>query len=279
MQELMIFEGHEVEVFELGGQVLFNPYHVGECLELGDSAVRMAVAKMNKKQAVKVKNSDVKDIDIRKLNNAGENFLTESGVYKLVFKSHKPNAEAFTDWIADEVLPTLRKTGTYEMPKKEKQEKPKKKNLSSANMLVKTVSGIFKDAGVDPLYIAAEAKRLYKEQADIDIMIPLVTDKETMPKLYDCTEIAKELGILSNSGNPHNQAVSAIIKKLNVSDSEIVTTAFSRNGHDDVTTQYKPSVFEDVKRWLEENGYPTKIPYVDSKGNQKTCTVVYAEVA
>lgn len=279
MQELMIFEGHEVEVFELGGQALFNPYHVGECLELGDSAVRMAVAKMNKKQVVKVKNSDVKDIDIRKLNNAGENFLTESGVYKLVFKSHKPNAEAFTDWIADEVLPTLRKTGTYEMPKKEKQEKPKKKNLSSANMLVKTVSGIFKDAGVDPLYIAAEAKRLYKEQADIDIMIPLVTDKEAMPKLYDCTEIAKELGILSNSGNPHNQAVSAIIKKLDVPDSEIVTTAFSRNGHEDVTVQYKPSVFEDVKRWLEENGYPTKIPYVDSKGNQKTCTVVYAEVA
>lgn len=165
MNNLMIFEGHKVEVFELGGQALFNPYHVGECLELGDSAVRMAVAKMNKKQVVKVKNSDVKDIDIRKLNNAGENFLTESGVYKLVFKSHKPNAEAFTDWVTDEVLPTLRKTGFYEMPKKEKQEKPKKKNLSSANMLVKTVSGIFKDAGVAPLYIAAEAKRLYKEQA------------------------------------------------------------------------------------------------------------------
>lgn len=206
-------------------------------------------------------------------------FIDEGNLYRLITHSKLESAERFESWVFDEVLPTLRKTGTYEMPKKEKQEKPKKKNLSSANMLVKTVSGIFKDAGVDPLYIAAEAKRLYKEQADIDIMIPLVTDKETMPKLYDCTEIAKELGILSNSGNPHNQAVSAIIKKLNVSDSEIVTTAFSRNGHDDVTTQYKPSVFEDVKRWLEENGYPTKIPYVDSKGNQKTCTVVYAEVA
>ena len=38
MQNLMIFEGHNVEVFELNGQVLFNPYHVGTCLELGDSA-------------------------------------------------------------------------------------------------------------------------------------------------------------------------------------------------------------------------------------------------
>lgn len=116
MHELMIFEGHEVEVFELNGTALFNPYHVGECLELSDSAVRMAVMNMNGKQVVKVKNSDVKSIDFRKLNNAGENFLTESGVYKLVFKSRKPNAEAFTDWVTDEVLPTLRKTGTYEMP-------------------------------------------------------------------------------------------------------------------------------------------------------------------
>ena len=101
MNNLMIFEEHEVEVFELEGQVLFNPYHVGECLEIGESAVRMAVSKMNQKQVIKLKNSDVKNIDIRKLNNAGENFLTESGVYKMVFKSHKPNAEAFTDWITD----------------------------------------------------------------------------------------------------------------------------------------------------------------------------------
>lgn len=62
--QLMIFENHEVEIFELGGQVLFNPYHVGECLELGESAVRMAVSKMNPKQVIKLKNSDVKNIDI-----------------------------------------------------------------------------------------------------------------------------------------------------------------------------------------------------------------------
>lgn len=107
----------------------------------------------------------------------------------------------------------------------------------------------------------------------------MITDKETMLKLYDCTEIAKELGIYSTSGKPHNQAVSAIIKKLHIPDNEIVTTAFSRNGHDDVTVQYKPSVLEDVRLWLVENNYPTKIPYADSKGNQKTCTVVYQEVA
>lgn len=110
---LMIFESNEVEVFEWHGQVLFNPYHCGECLGLGASAVRMAMGKMNNKQVIKLKNSDVKDVDFRKLNNAGENFLTESGVYKLIFKSQKKEAEKFQDWVTDEVLPQIRKTGGY----------------------------------------------------------------------------------------------------------------------------------------------------------------------
>lgn len=71
------------------------------------------LAQMNQKQAIIVKNSDVRDKDIRKLNNAGEKFLTESGVYKLVFKSRKPSAERFSDWVTDEVLPSIRKHGAY----------------------------------------------------------------------------------------------------------------------------------------------------------------------
>lgn len=112
MQE-MIFEDCKVELLELNGQVLFNPYHVGVCLELSESAVRNYLAKMNEKQAVILKNSDVLNMDIRKLNNAGEKFLTESGVYKLVFKSHKPNAEKFSDWVTDEVLPSVLNNGGY----------------------------------------------------------------------------------------------------------------------------------------------------------------------
>lgn len=64
MNELMIFEGNEVEAFEFKGEILFNPYHVGVCLELSESAVRNYLAKMNEKQAVVLKNSDVRDKDI-----------------------------------------------------------------------------------------------------------------------------------------------------------------------------------------------------------------------
>lgn len=282
MNDLMIFEGHEVEVFEFNGQVLFNPYHVGECLEISPEGVRKAITRMNDKQVVKLTNSavskadsrisDVTKSNIRKLNNAGENFLTESGVYKLVFKSHKPNAEKFTDWIADEVLPTLRKTGSYEMPK---QNKPKKEKLPSVNMMVKNIKEALHDAGVDSKYIAAEVVRIYSDSG-YPVNAPVISDT---PKLWDCTTIAKEIGIYSESGRPHDKAVSAIIQKLDIFTDEVVRTAYSRNGHDGVTVQYKDSVFQKVVEWLQENGYPTVIELKLANGNVNKCRVVYGEVA
>ena len=113
MNKLFNFEGNEVEIFEYKGEILFNPKDVGRCLDLTDSAVRNHLATMNDNQAIKLKNSDVLDMDIRKLNNAGEKFLKEAGVYKLLFKSRKPEAERFQDWVTDEVLPQIRRTGGY----------------------------------------------------------------------------------------------------------------------------------------------------------------------
>lgn len=115
--EIKIFEGHEVEVLEFDGQALFNAKHVAEILEIKN--VNDNISRMNENQVVKLTNSAIGKTDIRKMNNAGENFLTESGVYKLVFKSHKPNAEKFTDWIADEVLPEIRRTGGYRTKRRE----------------------------------------------------------------------------------------------------------------------------------------------------------------
>ena len=57
MNNLMVFENHNVEVFEFNGQVLFNPYHVGECL--GIKNVRDSIRGFNKNQVILLKNSDV----------------------------------------------------------------------------------------------------------------------------------------------------------------------------------------------------------------------------
>lgn len=42
-------------------------------------------------------------------------FINESNLYKTIFQSRKANAEKFTDWVTSEVLPTIRKTGSYNM--------------------------------------------------------------------------------------------------------------------------------------------------------------------
>ena len=51
-------------------------------------------------------------------SRAGEtNFITESGLYAVILRSDKPNAKKFRKWVTSEVLPTIRKTGSYSMPK------------------------------------------------------------------------------------------------------------------------------------------------------------------
>lgn len=45
--------------------------------------------------------------------NLQRNIVNEAGLYKLIMRSRKPDAEKFQDWIAEEVLPTIRKTGSY----------------------------------------------------------------------------------------------------------------------------------------------------------------------
>lgn len=40
--------------------------------------------------------------------------INESGLYRLVLRSRKPEAEKFSDWVTGEVLPSIRKTGQYQ---------------------------------------------------------------------------------------------------------------------------------------------------------------------
>lgn len=40
-------------------------------------------------------------------------FIDESNLYKTIFQSRKESAERFTEWVTSEVLPSIRKTGSY----------------------------------------------------------------------------------------------------------------------------------------------------------------------
>ena len=175
---IMVFEGHNVEIFEFNGQVLFNPKHVAECLNIAD--VNSSIRNFNKSQVIKLKNSDMHDMQIRKLNNAGEKFLTESGVYKLIFKSHKEEAERFQDWVTDEVLPSIRKHGLYMT------QVTLEKTIKDPDFLINILKELKKERELKVQ--AQKEKQIAEDQRDL-----LIHQK----KLYTSTEIAKEVGLNS----------------------------------------------------------------------------------
>lgn len=141
-----------------------------------------------------------------------------------------------------------------------------KSSIAEATDAIRLIRSIYVDAGVDPRYIAATAKCIFKE-AGVDILLPIEMKED---KLYDQTEIAKELGIMSASGKPHSQAVGTIISMLDVSDDDKITTPYTNHGHSGVVTQYTGRVFDMVKEWLSSNGYPKTI-----RGGNKSFKVNY----
>lgn len=103
MNEMQVFqyENNEVRTVEQNGEVWWVLADV--CRVLG------------------VKNpTDVRkrlDEDERARFNLGRqgeaNIISESGLYKVILRSDKPEAKKFTRWVTHEVLPTIRRTGGY----------------------------------------------------------------------------------------------------------------------------------------------------------------------
>ncbi|WP_118848191.1 BRO-N domain-containing protein [Neisseria lactamica] len=82
------------------------------CEILGYSNPRQAVQKNCKEKGVSNRYT---------LTRGGEQSMTyinEPNLYRLIIKSRKPAAEAFEEWVMETVLPTIRKTGGYQITPK-----------------------------------------------------------------------------------------------------------------------------------------------------------------
>lgn len=56
---------------------------------------------------------------INQLGNTMTNFINEPNLYRCIFRSDKKEAKAYQDWVFNEVLPTIRKTGGYMVTKQD----------------------------------------------------------------------------------------------------------------------------------------------------------------
>lgn len=111
MNELQLFnfENNQVRTLLINDE----PWFVGKDVAqiLGYSNPRDALSKH-------VDDEDKNSVAIRDGNkgNPNQTVINESGVYALVFSSKLPSAIRFKRWVTSEVLPQIRKTGSYASP-------------------------------------------------------------------------------------------------------------------------------------------------------------------
>lgn len=186
--------------------------------------------------------------------------INESGLYSLIMSSKLPTAKQFKRWVTSEVLPAIRRTGTYTNPKAAPavdELKQKRLQIMETNAKVRVAKQMMKLW--DAAGVRAQDQALAMNSYYDGLSLPRNVFTGVTDVLLDKTAIAKHLGVLSKSGAPHAHAVGAIIGKLTLEDGECQKTPYSRNGHDGEAEQYTESVERKVKAWLEENSYPPKI--------------------
>lgn len=106
MNELQIFSNPEfgsIRTLDEDGKVLFAATDVAKAL--GYSNPHDAISKHCKGV---VKRESLTNGGVQELN-----FIPEGDVYRLITHSNLPDAEKFEHWLFDDMLPTLRKTGSY----------------------------------------------------------------------------------------------------------------------------------------------------------------------
>lgn len=109
--ELQIFKNSSfgnLEVLTIEGKQWFPAINVAEIL--GYANPHKAVRDHTKERGVTIR-SVIDSLG----RNQNKKFIDEGNLYRLITKSKLPQAEQFEEWVFDDVLPTLRKTGSYQV--------------------------------------------------------------------------------------------------------------------------------------------------------------------
>lgn len=108
MNDLQIFNynGNEVRTIQKDGEPLWVLKDVCNVLDI-----------KNPTDVTKRLDAD----EVTRFNLGGlsgeTNIINESGLYNVILRSDKPEAKPFRKWVTSEVLPSIRKTGGYQVPK------------------------------------------------------------------------------------------------------------------------------------------------------------------
>lgn len=155
MNDLTVFENEEfgsVRTLSMDG----DPWFVGK-----DVATALGYKEPTKAAREKV---DPEDRGMSKMDTPrGEQevvIINESGLYSLILSSKLPNAKRFKRWVTSEVLPAIRKTGTYSSKPESPTFEPKRTSVGEIASLLLQIRQVQKAQGTSSRKIAYTAKCL-----------------------------------------------------------------------------------------------------------------------
>ena len=122
-------------------------------------------------------------------------FINEPNLYRVIFRSNKAEARQFQDWVFNEVLPTIRKTGSYNTKPTELTAKEK---VECLNILMSTFGDV----------LSKEAKETILVTTSENLLGLDLGYRPQVQKTYTATQIGEQLGISANKvgklTNTHN---------------------------------------------------------------------------
>ena len=191
--EVQIFENAEfgkVRTIVKDGE----PYFVGK-----DVADILGYADTD--QAIR-KHVDEEDKLTRRFNGSGQNremtIINESGLYSLILSSKLPTAKKFKRWVTSEVLPSIRKTGSYNtIPKERSEFKEQELKARMLNARVRESNQYLKIAA--QIDIPEYRYILQAKAAEaLNGGVPVLPLQEAERKTYSATEIGAMFGVSAN---------------------------------------------------------------------------------
>ena len=194
--------------------------------------------------------SSLKDIQER-LGRQDNWFINESGVYALIFGSKLPKAKQFKRWVTHEVLPSIRKTGSYTVPKLEKNPKYRTRMIGTAVRDIRsTAAELQKLFGVKSGIALAKATSMIERAYGVDMeeVKELIPPAEHDTGFLNATELGIRLGVNARKANALLQNAGLQVRfngmwrLTNKGEAHGEEMPYERNGHSGYQIRWNDSV-------------------------------------
>ena len=179
------------------------------------------------------KRVDERGVDnIYTLTNGGTQqmtFINEPNLYRCIFQSRKPEAEKFQDWIFNEVLPELRKTGGYMVSREEESEEDlMARALQVANRTMERLK-------TRNQILESQKQVLIEEKEQLQPLADYTEEVLQSKSTHTMTQVAKEFGYSAQTFSKKLKDAGVLFRRSS-GERWLLTAKYQSHGYTEVRT-------------------------------------------